>query len=417
MRITHISTEANLGGAARASYRLHQGLLQQPGVQSMVYARSMQEAGEYIIRYRPANSIVAKMWRKIFYHTQNKIQLKYKNRPQGLELFTSDRSDCRDDFAAQLPPADIYNLHWISRFVDIPTFFANVKSPVVWTLHDMNPFTGGCHYDNLCGKYASGCGACPQLGSEDKNDWTKEIFERKREAIARIPADRLTVVADSYWLAEEARKSKIFEGKKVITIHYGLDHTLLKPMDKSSARKLLEIPDNKKVILFGAPGVTNRRKGFRELLDAIAILSGQRDDILLLSFGGGKPPLNSDVAHIHLGSITNDLFLSWVYNAADVFVIPSLQEAFGQTCLEAMACGVPCAGFNTGGIPDMIREGETGHLATTGNSAELAAAIETTLKNKDTLGVNARKMVEENFTLAHQANKYIQVYQELLSTK
>lgn len=414
MKVTHISTELKSGGAARASYRLHQGLLQQ-GVVSQVYSRFSEGTEDNVFRYRAANGIAAKLQRKLFYRSLQNMQLKYPNRPPGLELFTYDRTDCRNDLVAQIPPSDIYNLHWVSRFLDIPTFFDWVQKPVVWTLHDMNPFTGGCHYDNHCGKYASGCGACPQLGSTKAQDLSREIFERKRKALAKIPNHKIRIVADSYWLAEEARKSKIFEGKTVETIHYGLDHNLFKPRDKAGIRKLLEIPLNKQVILFGAPGVTNTRKGYKELLEAIRILSQKQNDLILLAFGGGTPPMDANIPHIHLGNISNDPFLSWVYNAADAFVIPSLQEAFGQTCLEAMACGVPCAGFDTGGIPDMIENGKTGFLAEKGNTEDLAAAIEKTLKNRDLLGHNARRMVVESFTLAHQANKYMQVYRELLA--
>ncbi len=413
-KVLHISTLPKSGGAARASYRLHQGLLLR-GIDSQIFAQQGDPQAEEVKVFKPAKDWKTKVQRNIFHRTQTNINQKYPNRPQGLELFTSDQTPYRNDLLSQLPASDIFHLHWVSRFLDISAFFNWVEKPVVWTLHDMNVFTGGCHYDNLCGKYATSCGACPQLGSHNNNDWSKEIFERKRKAIARIPAELFRVVADSYWLAGEARKSPIFEGKSVETIHYGLDHELFKPKDKQSVRKLLEIPEGKKVFLFGAPGVTNKRKGFQELLYAIQVLTRKRKDLFLLSFGGGKPPIDADVPHLHLGSIDNDMFLSWVYNAADVFVIPSLQEAFGQTCLEAMACAVPCAGFNTGGIPDMIKEGETGHLAQAGNAEALAMAMEKTLANKEELGRNARLMVESKFTLQHQAENYIKLYGEMLN--
>lgn len=394
-------------------YRLHKGLIEEK-IESTIFCFEATSDDNSVVKFRYPGSIISRLKRQIRNKKTYKEFKNYSRDSGSSELFTSDRTPYRQELIEQLPEADIYHLHWISRFVDIPTFFEQVQRPAVWTFHDMNPFTGGCHYDEGCGKYETGCGICPQIGSDSENDLSKTIFNRKKEAIATVPSNKFRAVADSYWIAEEAQKSSIFEGKKVDTIHYGLDHELFKPLDKKSIRTLLEIPENRPVILFGAPGLRNKRKGFRELSEALNNLKAFVPDIFLLTFGNGELPSDLNINYLHLGNISNDRYLSMVYNAADVFVIPSLQEAFGQTCLEAMACGVPCAGFNTGGIPDMIIPGETGFLADPGSPESLAEAISQTLKQKEELGMNARARVEGSFTLRHQAEAYINVYNELL---
>ena len=414
MKIVHLSTTDSSGGASRAMYRLHQGLLQQQII-SQIFCLHKQSGDKDVVQFNPSRTVWSRAKRNLWQRRLSKQMKSWQDRPQGGELFLPDRTLYRDELMKKLPEADIYHLHWVSRFVDIPTFFGRVNKPVVWTFHDMNPFTGGCHYDEGCGKYANGCGACPQLGSDDLNDLSKTVFERKKAALENLSPERFRAVGDSCWIAAEARKSGIFEGKQVDTIHYGLDHNLFKPMDKQSIRTLLEIPAGRPVILFGAPGMQNRRKGFRELMEAVEIVRKKIPDLYLLTFGGGNLPNDFGADHLHLGHISNDRYLAMVYNAADVFVIPSLQEAFGQTCLEAMACGVPCAGFDTGGIPDMIKPGKTGYLAETGNPESLAAAITKTLEENKELGKNARKMVEARFTLKHQADAYLRVYENLLN--
>ena len=413
IKVVHIGTTDFSGGASRAMYRLHQGLLQQQ-INSQVYCLHKQSGDKDVVQFNPSRTVWSRSKRSLRQRKLSNKMKPWQDRPQGGELFLQDRTIYREELMQQLPEADLYHLHWISRFVDIPTFFEQVTKPVVWTFHDMNPFTGGCHYDEGCGKFASGCGACPQLGSSDVNDLSKEVFERKKTALANISSERFRGVGDSIWIADEARKSGIFQDKKIDTIHYGLVHGLFKPMDKQSIRTLLDIPAEHPVLLFGAPGVKNRRKGFRELMEALEIVRKKIPDLFLLTFGGGELPDDFGTDHLHLAHISNDRYLAMVYNAADLFVIPSLQEAFGQTCLEAMACGVPCAGFDTGGIPDMIKPGETGFLAETGNPASLAEAIVNTLEQKEELGKNARKMVEARFTLKHQAEIYINIYHELL---
>ena len=416
MRILHLSTLDNSGGAARAAFRLHKGLTQL-AVDSQMFVRNKYSSDESVIVYK-----YPKGFDKIFYkYRRSQIEAAFnkyqRSRPLNQELFSDDRSALQPGFFKQSPEADIYHLHWISGFVDLPSFFKAVNKPLVWTLHDMFPFTGGCHYSNGCEKYETHCNRCPQLGSSSEKDLSYSIWARKSKAFSGFNK-RIIIRADSHWLANEARKSSLFKDLDIDTIHYGIETEEFIPRDKFACRKALNIPDNSRVIVFGAPGIDNPRKGFNQLLEALLKLRNIYSNLFLLSFGSGTLPANIGIPNLHLENVENNHLLSLIYNCADVFVIPSLQEAFGQTALEAMSCGVPVAGFNTGGIPDMIENGITGYLAETGNTEDLTDAINQLLKMDNNeyqkMADKCREKVLTGFTLSHQAEKYIEVYQNLL---
>jgi glycosyltransferase involved in cell wall biosynthesis len=415
MKILHLGTSDIDGGAARASYRLHQGLLQK-GIESRMFVRNKHVDSEFVIRYKYPNGL-----KKIGYKIR-KLQIendfnKYRStRPAGFEVFSDDRSSLISGLFDQLPFADIYNLHWISGFIDLPSFFNTIKKPVVWTLHDMFPFTGGCHYNSGCENYKTHCHHCPQLGSTKEKDLSFHIWERKHKAISEFK-NRIIIRADSNWLADEAKKSSLLNNLDIDTIHYGIETGEFIPGDKIACRRAFNIPDKDKVIVFGAPGIDNPRKGFKQLNEALNLVRETYPDVFLLSFGLGDIPVSNGSNGLHLGHIGSNHLLSIIYNCADVFVIPSLQEAFGQTALEAMSCSVPVVGFNTGGIPDMIENGQTGYLAENGDIHDLANAITHILSLDEIsymkMAKNCREKVLGGFTLAHQANKYLKIYSQL----
>ena len=413
MKVVHIGTHEQEGGAARAMYRLHTGLLRQ-GVESVIFCMHARSNSSSVVQFTPTRTLSLRVKRSWRHRQLSKQKEVIAGREPNAGTFSPDRTPYREDLMNQLPDADLYHLHWVSGFLDLPSFFEKLDKPVVWTLHDMNPFTGGCHYDNGCGRFAGTCGACPQLEAEQESDLSREVYSRKQKAISAFPNESLRVAADSHWLAEEAARSGIFGGKEIETIHYGLDHELFAPGCKHSARKELELASGTPVVLFGAHQVSHARKGLDILRKALSILDPSISGMCLVTFGDGDIEPLPGMEQRHLGPVWDDRKLARVYHAADLFVIPSRQEAFGQTCMEAMACGIPCAGFRTGGIPDMIEEGVTGSLAEPGSPEALAEAISRTLKEKEQLGKNARSMVEQAFTLKHQADSYLRAYQGLL---
>lgn len=416
MRIVHLSTSDTSGGAARSAHRLHRGLCT-VGVDSSMFVRNRHSADESVYSFEPADDPASRLHRLWRY---GRIRLAYApyrlTRPKGLELFSDDRTRFNQEVVAQLPLTDIINLHWIDQFVDLGTFFHKTTAPIVWTLHDMNAFTGGCHYDVQCGRYTEACGHCPQLGSQREEDLSRAVWERKREAYqGAIQDGRLHVVAPSEWLAREARRSTLLGGAPVEVIPYGLDHTTFRRRSPRRQRRKLNIPEEHDVVLFVAQSTTNERKGFSLLAEALGTLGAE--DVTLVSVGRDKPSIPGELHHAHAGRIEDDKKLARLYSMASVFVLPSRQDNLPNTVLESMACGTPVVGFDTGGVPDMVRPGETGWLAEKGDVRSLRENLETALENdsaREGMRKRCRQVVEEEYTLERQAKRYTALYDSIL---
>lgn len=344
----------------------------------------------------------------------------YRNSiPQGYEPFSDDRTPYAGELNSQLPSADIINLHWIAGLLDHRHFFARVPrhTPLVWRLADMAPLTGGCHYDHNCGRFTHRCGACPQLGSTDEHDLSREIWQRKNQALRSLRPGQLHIVGTSHWIAEQAHHSSLLNEFPITVIPNGLDTDEFAPRDKMFSRDLWNIPRDARVVLFAAESIVNRRKGLAHLIDAMSMIK-DIPRLLLVSVGGGKLDLDSDVPHLPLGRINNDRTLSTIYSAADIYVIPSLQESFGQTVIESLACGTPVIGFDTGGIPDMVRPNQTGWLCPVASNEALASAIRTALasdlKHYSTL---CRQIAVSEYSLEVQARAYTALYSTLVGAR
>ncbi|MDX8391764.1 MAG: glycosyltransferase family 4 protein, partial [Mariprofundaceae bacterium] len=307
------------------------------------------------------------------------------------------------------------HLHWIADFVDYRTFFSNVNKPIVWTLHDMNPFTGGCHYAMGCNNFRDQCGMCPQLGESGNEDLSRQIWKRKQYAMSALRSRQLHIVATSRWMQREAQSSPLLSQIPVSFIPLGLNTDLYLPCDGDGFRSSLGISKDARVVLFAAESIENKRKGFSELLQALAMLNVD-EDVILLTVGKSIPKLTGHFSHIHLGFIDSCDLMSAIYSAADIFVIPSLQEAFGQTALEAMACGTPVVGFSVGGIVDTVRPGVTGILVPEGDVGGLSEVISRLLTDTEQcriMGNNARRMVVEEYSLGVMTDRYIKLYEDL----
>jgi glycosyltransferase involved in cell wall biosynthesis len=417
MRVLHLSTSDVGGGAARAAFRLHTGLLRL-GVDSKMLTLKRQSGAPTVFKMVWHTDLPTRIRRKRRSKQITKDFEPYKNSlPAWYELFSDDRSEAAYDLNRQLPACDIINLHWVAGLIDHETFFASLPEgvPLVWRLADMGAMTGGCHYDGGCGKFTQCCGACPVLGSTGEHDLSRQVWTRKQQSLQAIGTDRLHLVGTSRWIAAEARRSSLLGRFATTIIPNGLDIADFAPRDRGFSRDTLGVPREKKVVLFIADSAEIKRKGFDYLLRALESLKG-RTDLFLLSVGGHKPEVG-EIPLLHLGRISDDRLLSVVYSAADVFVIPSLQESFGQTVTESLACGTPVVGFDTGGIPDMVRPGVTGYLAKVGDVQELAAAISRVLDDPlqaRIMGQNCREIAEQEYALQVQAQNYRTLYQSLL---
>ncbi|HEV8722675.1 MAG TPA: glycosyltransferase family 4 protein [Candidatus Binatia bacterium] len=372
-----------------------------------------------VVQFNPPRDLANRLKRRL---RRGRIQKSFKSylttRPGGYELFSDDRSEHRAIDMEQFPTGDVINLHWIARFVDFKSFFSNLppKIPVFWTLHDMAPFCGGCHYDNGCKKFRTGCGACPQLGSEVAGDLSRQIWQRKAGALAKIPSSKLHIVACSRWLADEVRNQSMFSRFPISVITPGIDLKTFAPRHRCFSRDILNLPANARIVLFSAHSIDIPRKGFDLLQQALNQLD-KIPNLLLVSLGHGTPQMKTSIPHVHLGHIEEERMLSIVYSAADIFAMPSLQEAFGFTGLEAMACGTPVIAFDVGGIRDFVQPGCTGFLVKAGDVTGLATAIAEVLKDEQRrleMSAQCRHSVEEKFPLKLQAQRYVDLYRSTL---
>lgn len=419
MKTLHIFT-TDQGGAAKAAIRLHLGL-KSIGVQSKMLTLPRTSSDTDIVPYITNNNIVKRAWNKIRNRLVSFEFNVYKNtRLKGLDIFTDDKSIYAVSKHPLIEEANIIHLHWIAGMVNYTEFFPNVMNkPIIWTLHDSNPFTGGCHVPGECTKYETGCGSCPQSGSKDPNDLPGRIFKRKGKA---YKDGNIHLVTPSKWLRDCAKRSLLFKKFPIDIIPNAVPTSVFIKRNKQLSRDLLNLPQDKTLILFGAAYKTEN-KGFSYLSKSLKILNSKMDTskIALVAFGPKQDlvRLSKNVEFpIHqLGYIKDETLLSSVYSAADIFIMSSLWENFSNVILESFACAIPVIGFNAGGTSDMIKPYETGLIAEPKNTQNLADKIEymiTHLKERQEMGKNARKLVEQEYTLQTQAKRYLNLYKKIL---
>lgn len=423
MRILHLSTKDVAGGAARAAYRLHSAL-RSVGYDSAMLVRERSSRDPNVFRFQPSRRFIARFRRRWRQWGIRRDRLPYPGiEPTNQLPFTDDRSSLGKELAVCAAPYDVVHLHWVAGdFLDYSAFLPTVTRmrPVVWTFHDMNPFTGGCHCSLSCTKYRTRCGACPQLESTDPRDLSSQIWRRKQSAFTQLSPSNLRIVSPSQWLARETAASSLLRDAEISVIPHGLDTRVFSPRSGLGVRQIYDIADDALVVLFCARHLGDPVKGFSLLLDVLENItrSGIRTHLLCVGAGSLDSATSQFPFPVSLaGLISDEHFLSLHFCAADLFVMPSSQEAFGLTVLEAMACGTPVVGFDVGGIPDMVTPGETGLLAPAGDIEGLAAAIRQLLEDAELrarLGMNCRKRVLEKFTLERQARAYIVLYESLL---
>ncbi len=419
MRIVHINTNDGDDGVGRAAYRLHLAL-RAAGVDSSMFVQRQTSAQAHVTRYRHPRTWRARLRQRLRSQTIKRSLAAYQEtRPEGYERFSDDRTIYQKEVLTQMPQAQLIHLHSIADFIDYSSFFrgiANETNPIVWTLHDMEPFTGGCHYDFGCGRFTSGCGACPQLGSDNPKDLSHQVWERKERIFSQIPAHRLHIVALNQWMADEVAKSPLLNRFSRHIIPNGVNLEDFAPRPRNFARNTLGIPQEARVLLYVASSMKTRRKGFHILAQAVKSVE-RREDLFLLSLGSGQPNLEVHIPHLHIGSVYNDRLLSLIYSAADVFVLPSLQDNLPNTVLEAMACGTPVLASNVGGIPDVIQHGHSGILVPPADALELGQAIAQFLSDSklvEKISSNSRKRIAEHFSQDLQAKKTLEMYQLLV---
>jgi glycosyltransferase involved in cell wall biosynthesis len=416
VRITHINFSDGAGGHGRAAYRLHTGL-RRLGHDSRLLALQKDSQASDVYRFEPPAVIPARVRRVFLRHYLARRQAALASRVVGSRFMSDGRSEHNADVLRQALPCDVLHLHWVSGAFDYVRFFRQLPcgQRLVWTLHDMSPFTGGCDYVEECERYRERCGACPALGAKDENDLTAQVWRWKWNSYAPLNPDLVRLVAPSRWMADEIKKSSLMGRFPISVIPNGLDTDQFQPRDQKFARQLLGIPQEAKVLLFLAERAGSKRKGMDLLHEA---LGGLRDipEIYSLLVGHGASLNGTGIPGLATGLLRDDISLSAAYSAADVFAIPSMEENLPNTGLESLACGIPIVAFATGGLPDIVRHGETGLLVPRGDVGALRQALAELLQNHERrtgMAMNCRRVALQEYSLDVQAKRYVALYESM----
>ena len=414
MRVLMISTEDVRGGAAKAAYRLHKGL-RAGGEESALLVMNKASDDQFV--YSPRSNV-----RKGF----DSLRISINHLPEILYPHRSGASFHSQWLPNWLLPRirkanpQIVHLHWTCRgFLSIRSI-GKIKTPIVWTLHDMWPFTGGCHYSGSCDRYKESCGICPHLSSHSNLDLSFWILRAKKK---NWDTKNMTLVAPSRWMKDRASESSLFKTANIHVIPYGVDLQRFRPFHRDTLRDLFGLPRNAKILLFVAMSATrDKRKGFDHLCLSLQELagSGLAGDIQLAVIGSSTPISIKGIpfkAH-YMGTFFDEITLSMIYAACDVFIAPSLEDNLPNTVLESLASGLPSVAFDVGGISEMIEHKKNGYLAKAGDVGDLAHGIAWLLEDKGrwlSLSHQAREKATAEFDISLIADKYKHIYHNLVS--
>ncbi len=411
MKVLIVSTSDIQGGAAFAAYRLHRALLDE-GIDSKMLVQS-KSSDDYTV-IANTGKIAKGMallrptidgWPTKFYKNKTKTIFSPAWVPGGgiVEKINA------------LQP-DIVHLHGVCggmfRIEDI----AKIKAPIVWSLHDMWAFTGGCRYDEECGAYKDDCGNCKVLLSGEKNDLSTKVFARKKKTYRKI--EKLTIIGSSQWMSQCAKESTLLKDKRVVTLANCVNTKLFKPIDKNIVKDIFDIPKDKKVILFSAmSSLSNPRKGAKELFSALEKLHLENAIFVIAGSRKPKKELNLKYPIYFIPPLSDEISLPLMYNVADVIIVPSLQENLANSIVESLSCGVPVVAFNIGGNMDLIEHRKSGYLVNDFDIEDMAFGIEWIINNQNyrELSTYAREKVLENFDSSVLSKKYIALYKYEMS--
>lgn len=421
MKVLHFSSFDQVGGAARATERLHMGLTNL-GVESKLAVQWKSGFDQNTIEVSALN-IYGNFRRKLRPHIDALPLIsssKDKRVPWSISWLNNDLSKI---YKACTP--DLIHFHWINAgFLSLKNLYRAPVNSIV-TLHDSWIFTGGCHVPASCLKYKHGCGACPQLNNNIKYDLS--FFGVRRKA-KHMSNKKIVFVAPSRWMASAAKSSLLLGNSVVEVIPNGLDLEIFYPQKKQFSRRMLKLPSEKKIILFGAIGATdNPNKGFIYFQKAMEILEFQSiklnvklTDIHLVFFGNSSRQdcnFKFNFPTTYLGEIKDQSILANIYSAADLICVPSIQESFCQVASEATACGLPVVAFATSGLLDVVDHNLTGYLARPYDANDLAYGMGKLLSGPTTLQEMSSACVikaKNNFDIKVIAQKHKELYEKCI---
>jgi len=414
VKVIHLNT-FDSGGAAIAVKRLHLALLEQGIESKMLFVNKASnaiketfevEARTFTLwdRFKIKLKVLLKQpigyWQYSGYHLEGQTSNK--------ELFSFPFSDFDLTLNQHIEEADVINLHWVPSMWDY-NLFQKLNKPIVWTLHDMNPFSGGCHYSGNCIGFTTDCKNCPQLEGTRNPNFASKLLEYKRKY---IKCNNISYVTLCDWMITRLKDSSVFKDEKVFKIYNSLDTKIFKPINQTKARTALSVPLDRKIVLFVSERTDNYRKGGYMLSRIIHIL--KEENIYFYAIGASEMP-NLDENLVQLGVIQDEKTMATVYNIADVLIVPSIEDNLPNVMLEALCCGLPLVSFSNGGMNEIIKPGENGLLVEEQTPEAMISAVKEYFLNsgnydKSNISENAQSL----FNASNQAKAYIEVYQELL---
>lgn len=418
MKVLIVNTSEKTGGAAVAAGRLSDAL-NGNGVEASMLVRDKESDSARVTAVRA-------LFRRLPF-LRERLTVFLGGRPSRERLFEIDIANSGFDITRSraFKDADVIHLSWINQGMlslkGIRKILASGKA-VVWTMHDLWPATAVCHYAHGCDLFTTRCARCPLLSARGDDDLSAQVWAAKKRTYANR---NIQFVACSRWLAGEARQSALLAGQEVTSIPNPIDTTLFSPGDKGTARRALGISTTKRLLLFVSQRVTDERKGVTHFIEALKIMSSKYPRVLenaavaVIGKHGGDIAAELPLPVYTMGYVGDERMMPVVYNAADVYVLPSMEDNLPNTVMEAMACGVPCVGFKVGGIPEMIDHLVNGYVAAAGDAASLAEGIHhvLTCDGYAELSANAVKKVANNYSQHSVAVKYIEVYNKAIAFK
>ena len=420
MRVLIVNTSEKTGGAAVAANRLMEAL-KNNGVKAKMLVGDKQ-TDQLTVVPLPRHWLLR--WHFLWERWTIFMRLHFSRK----HLFEIDTASAGSDITnlPEFKEADVIHLNWVNQgMLSLRSIRKILKSgkPVVWTMHDLWPATGICHYARNCSAFRTACHNCQLLPSGGgKDDLSRRVWARKKRL---YHAANIHFVACSRWLEEQARQSSLMVGQRISAIPNTIDTRIFCPTDRREARLAAKLPAEGRIILFVSQRVTDDRKGVAYFIEAVNRLADKHPEMVantsVAVLGGCADEVCGQLRlpSFALGYVSDERSIVSIYNSADVYVLPSLEDNLPNTIMEAMACGVPCVGFRVGGIPEMIEHRRTGYIANFKDSIDLADGIAWTLLEADQaeLRTNCLRKVAHDYSQQSVAMRYIEVYNETIALK
>jgi glycosyltransferase involved in cell wall biosynthesis len=396
IKVAMFST-STIQGAGYAAFRLFRGLRDHSDIEPTLFTtvrNHENEAGVNVVKHPSGNG---KGWQAL----QDP-----KNSKPGLTIFTMNHPAISESQLWEMvKDSDVINIHWSARYLSIENiaYLSNLGKPLIMTIRDMLPITGGCHFFHGCDKWKKSCSNCQQL-IDNHDDFPQKVLQAKRNS---YNFKNITLVALSKHTKSILKQAPMFKDCRIEVIANSIETDVFKPHNKVEARKTLGLPLDRRIIGY-VPSFSSEVKGYREVTQAFEMLNNTDDsEKPMVMLVGNKTPADDTICldKISLGYIADNEKLALAYAAADVTVVPSLEETFSNTTAESISCGTPVVGFKTGAIPDLAKDGVTGYSYDVGDVEGLAFGLNEILKSKEMIK-ECRDFAEKTLEFSLQAQKY-----------